>query len=97
MLSKLVKQRIDAASVYEEQGRSDLAEKEKVEIAVITKYLPEQLSLEELNTKIKEIIATTGASSMRDMGKVMGMANKQFAGKADGKTISSIVKQLLQA
>ncbi len=95
MLQKLIKQRKDSLEIYEKQGREDLAVKEREEIAVISKYLPEQLSDEELEAKLKEIIAETGASSMRDMGKVMGIANQKFAGKADGKTISGIVKKLL--
>ena len=95
ILQRLVKQRQDSLSIFEEQGREDLAVVEREEIAVITKYLPAQLSPEELKSKVQEIITQTGASSMKDMGKVMGMASKAFAGKADGKSISSIVKQLL--
>jgi len=81
--------------VAEKEGREDLAVKEREEIAVIEKFLPEQLSAEELENFIKGIISQTGASSMKDMGKVMGMATKQLAGKADGKTVSALVKQLL--
>lgn len=95
MLSKMVKQRKDSLEIYHTQGRDELAAKEEEEIGVIENYLPKQLSTEELTTVLQKIIADTGASSMRDMGKVMGMASKQFAGKADGKTISTIVKQLL--
>jgi uncharacterized protein YqeY len=95
MLQKLIKQRKDSLEIYEKQGREDLAVKEREEIEVITKYLPEQLSAEELEVKLKEIIAETGASSMKDMGKIMGIANQKFAGKADGKTISGIVRKLL--
>ncbi|MGB0929563.1 MAG: GatB/YqeY domain-containing protein [Chitinophagales bacterium] len=95
MLSKMVKQRKDSLEIYRTQGRDELAAKEEEEIGVIENYLPKQLSTEELTTVLQKIIADTGASSMRDMGKVMGMASKQFAGKADGKTISTIVKQLL--
>ncbi len=95
ILQRLVKQRQDSLSIFEEQGREDLAVVEREEIAVITKYLPAQLSPEELKSKVQEIITQTGASSMKDMGKVMGMASKAFAGKADGKSISSMVKQLL--
>ena len=95
MLQKLIKQRKDSLEIYEQQGREDLAVTEREEIAVIEKYLPEQISAEELEEVIKTIIAQTGAASMKDMGKVMGMASKQLAGKADGKTISGIVKQLL--
>lgn len=95
LLQKLVKQRKDSLDIYEKQNREDLAVKEREEIAVIEKYLPEQLGAEELEGIIKGIIDQTGASSMRDMGKVMGMASKQLAGKADGKTISAVVKTLL--
>jgi uncharacterized protein len=95
MLQKLVKQRKDALEIFEKQNRPDLAEKEKEEIAVIEKFLPQQMGEEELKAVIATIIAETGASSAADMGKVMGAANKQLAGKADGKTISGVVKQLL--
>ena len=95
ILQRLVKQRQDSLTIFEEQGREDLAVVEREEIAIITKYLPTQLSPEELKTEIQAIIAQTGASSMKDMGKVMGMASKKFAGKADGKSISSVVKELL--
>ena len=80
---------------YEEQGREDLAQVEREEIEVIQRYLPEQMSDEVLEQKLREIIARVGAESMRDMGKVMGIASKEFAGKADGKTISAKVKALL--
>ncbi len=95
ILQRLVKQRQDSLSIFTEQGREDLAVVEREEIAVITKYLPAQLSPEELKEKVQEIITQTGASSMKDMGKVMGMASKAFAGKADGKSISTMVKELL--
>ena len=95
MLQKLVKQRRDSLAIYEKQGRDDLAQPEREEIAVIEKYLPKQLSDEELEAVVKDIIAKTGASSMKDMGKVMGMASKQLAGKADGRAISTKVKALL--
>lgn len=95
LLQKLVKQRKDSLDIYEKQNREDLAVKEREEIAVIEKYLPAQMSAEELETIIKGIIEQTGAESMRDMGKVMGMASKQLAGRADGKTISGVVKSLL--
>lgn len=95
MLQKLIKQRKDSLEIYEQQGREDLAVTEREEIEVIEKYLPEQISEEELEKVVKGIIDQTGASSMKDMGKVMGMANKQLAGRADGKTISGVVKQLL--
>lgn len=94
-LQKLIKQRKDSLDIYQKQGREDLAAKEIEEISVIEKYLPEQLGAEELTAIIKKIVADTGAASMKDMGKVMGLASKQLAGKADGKTISGIVKDLL--
>ncbi len=95
LLQKLIKQRKDSLEIYEKQNREDLAVKEREEIEVIEKYLPEQMSIEELETALKEIISQTGASSMKDMGKIMGMASQKFAGKADGKTISGLVKKLL--
>ena len=95
LLQKLVKQRKDSLEIYEEQNREDLAVKEREEITVIEKYLPKQMDTSELEGIIQQIISQTGAESMKDMGKVMGMASKQLAGKADGKTISTIVKQLL--
>ncbi|MBT8255467.1 MAG: GatB/YqeY domain-containing protein [Bacteroidia bacterium] len=95
ILQKLVKQRKDSASIFKEQGRDDLAEPELEEAKVIQQFLPEQMSEEDVAKVVDEIIAQTGASSMKDMGKVMGMANGRLAGKADGKTISGIVKQRL--
>ncbi|MCH5596776.1 GatB/YqeY domain-containing protein [Niabella ginsengisoli] len=95
IVQKLVKQRKDSLEIFEKQNRPDLAEKEKQEIAVIEKYLPAQLSPEELKAELQKIIAETGASSPADMGKVMGVASKAFAGKADGKAISAMVKELL--
>jgi len=95
LLQKLVKQRKDSLEIFRQQHREDLAKKEEEEIAVIEKFLPQQLSPDELKTDIATIIAALGASSPADMGKVMGAATKQFAGKADGKTISAIVKELL--
>jgi uncharacterized protein YqeY len=95
MLQKLVKQRKDSLEIFEKQNREDLAVKEREEIEVIEKFLPKQLSAEELKEIIAGIIKQTGATSAADMGKVMGAANKQLAGKADGKTISGIVKELL--
>lgn len=95
LLQKLVKQRKDSLEIFTQQNREDLARKEQEEIAVIEKFLPAQMTAEELKTEIEKIIASTGASSPADMGKVMGAASKQFAGKADGKTISAIVKELL--
>lgn len=95
MLQKLVKQRKDSLEIFEKQNREDLAQKEREEIAVIEKFLPKQISEEELKIIITNIINENGAPSAADMGKVMGLANKQLAGKADGKTIAGIVKQLL--
>jgi len=97
MVQKLVKQRKDSLEIYEKQGRADLAEKEKEEIEIISQFLPEQLSESELKEKVASIISDSGASSMKDMGKVMGLASKALAGKADGKAISTIVKELLSA
>lgn len=95
LLQKLVKQRRDSLEIFSTQGREDLAQKEREEIEIIEKFLPKQLSEEELATAIRQIITDTGASSVADMGKVMGAAAKQLAGRADGKTISAMVKQLL--
>jgi uncharacterized protein YqeY len=95
VLQKMVKQRKDSLEIYQQQNRTDLAQKEEEEIRVIEKFLPKQLSPEELKAALQQIIAETGASSPADMGKVMGVATKQLAGKADGKTISATVKELL--
>lgn len=95
IVQKLVKQRKDSAAIFEDQGREDLAEPELAQAAVLEKFLPAQMSEEEIKAVIDKIIADTGASSMKDMGKVMGIASKQLAGKADGKTISGIVKSSL--
>jgi uncharacterized protein YqeY len=95
LLQKLVKQRKDSLEIFEKQNREDLAVKEREEIEVIERYLPKQMDTSELEGIIQKIIAQTGAESMKDMGKVMGMASKQLAGKADGKAISTVVKQLL--
>lgn len=95
LLQKLVKQRKDSLEIFEQQNRPDLAQKEKEEIAVIEKFLPQQLSSEELKAELSQIIAEVGASSPADLGKVMGVASKKFAGRADGKTISSLTKELL--
>ena len=95
LLQKLVKQRKDSLEIFQQQNRPDLAKVEQEEIAVIEKFLPKQLSAEELREALTKIIAETGASSPADLGKVMGIATKQFAGKADGKTVSSLVKELL--
>jgi uncharacterized protein YqeY len=95
LVQKLVKQRKDSLEIYEKQGREDLALTEREEIEILEKYLPAQLSEEEIKAEVEKIIEKTGASGMKDMGKVMGMANKQLAGSADGKTIAGIVKGLL--
>ncbi len=95
LLQKLVKQRRDSLEIFRQQKREDLAKKEEEEIAVIEKFLPAAMSPEELKAGIEKIIADTGASSPADMGKVMGVATKQFSGRADGKTISNIVRELL--
>jgi uncharacterized protein len=94
-LQKMVKQRKDSLDIFEKQGRADLADKEKEELAVIQRFLHAQMSEEDITLAIKQIIADTGASSAADLGKVMGIASKQLAGKADGKVISTIVKSLL--
>ena len=95
LLQKLVKQRKDSASIFREQGRIDLAEPEEAQIEVISQFLPEQLSAEEVEKVVDQTIQSVGATTMKDMGKVMGMANKQLAGKADGKLIAEIVKKRL--
>jgi len=95
LLQKLVKQRKESASIYREQGRVDLAEPEEAQISIISQFLPEQLSPEEVEKVIDEVIQLVGATTMKDMGKVMGMANKKMAGKADGKIIAEIVKKRL--
>lgn len=95
LLQKLVKQRKDSADIFHQQNREDLAKKEEEEIAVIERFLPKQLDAAELKEVLKGIIAQTGASSPADLGKVMGVATKQLAGKADGKAISAAVKELL--
>ena len=95
ILQKLAKQGHDSADLYTSQNRPDLAEEEMAHVNVIESYLPKQMSEEEIEAVVKEIIAQTGAQSMKEMGKVMGIASKQLAGKADGKKISEIVKKLL--
>ncbi|HZH69787.1 MAG TPA: GatB/YqeY domain-containing protein [Flavobacteriaceae bacterium] len=95
LLQKLVKQRKDSAAIYTDQGRDDLAQPELDQAAVIEQFLPEQMSETEIAAVVSAIIANTGATGMQDMGKVMGMASKELAGKADGKTISTIVKEKL--
>ena len=95
LLQKLVKQRKDSLEIFQQQNRTDLAQKEQEEIEVIEKFLPKQLSADEIKAELSSIISEVGASSPADMGKVMGVATKKLAGKADGKTISALVKELL--
>lgn len=95
LLQKLAKQGHDAADLYVSQNRQDLADAELAQVKVIESYLPQPMNTEEIEAVVKEIIAQTGASSIKEMGKVMGVASKQLAGKADGKTISEAVKRLL--
>lgn len=95
LLQKLVKQRKDSAAIYKEQGREDLAEPELAQVEVISQFLPVQMSEEDVKNGVAEIIKTLGATSMKDMGNVMVEASKQLAGKTDGKSISTAVKQLL--
>ena len=95
LLQKLVKQRKESAAIYKEQGREDLAQPELDQAAVIEDFLPEQMSEEEIEKEVERIIEQTGASGMQDMGKVMGMTSKELAGRADGKTISMVVKRKL--
>lgn len=95
MLQKMVKQRKDSLEIFQQQNRTDLAQKEQEEIAVIEKFLPKQLGDTEIKEALSKIIAEVGATSPADMGKVMGIATKQLAGKADGKAISAAVKELL--
>ena len=97
ILQKLVKQRRESLEIYEKENRTELAQVEREEISIIERYLPQQMSAEELTAALKEIIAETGATSVKDLGKVMGVASKKFAGKADGKAISETVKQLLNS
>jgi uncharacterized protein YqeY len=95
MLQKLVKQRKESVEIYQTQNRADLAKSEIEEISVIEKFLPKQMGEEEIREELKKIIAQAGATSASDMGKVMGIASKHFAGKADNKVVSQLVKQLL--
>ena len=95
LLQKLIKSRKDSLEIYQAQHRADLADKEQEEITIIEKFLPKQMSPEELKSVLQKIIAETGASSPADMGKVMGVATKQLAGRIDGKSISTMVKDLL--
>jgi uncharacterized protein YqeY len=97
LLQKLVKQRKDSAGIYTEQNRADLAEPELAEAKIIEQFLPKQMSEDEVAVVVDEVIAQTGAASMADMGKVMGMVNSKLAGQADGKTISTLVKQRLSS
>lgn len=95
IIQKLAKQGREATEVFQQQNRPDLAEDELAQVAVMEQYLPKQLSEEEITSAVKQIIAQTGAEGMKDMGRVMGIATKQMAGRADGRVISTIVKQLL--
>lgn len=95
ILQKLVKQRRDSLEIFTQQNRADLAAKEQEELNVIEKFLPKQLTPEELRAALQQIVAHTGASAPSDLGKVMGVASKQLAGKADGKAIAAMVKELL--
>ena len=95
LVQKLVKQRKDSAAIFTEQGREDLAAPELAQVAVIEQFLPEQLTEEEIEKVVVQTIDATGASGMKDMGKVMGIVSKELAGQADGKTISNIVKSKL--
>ncbi|PIF05029.1 MAG: glutamyl-tRNA amidotransferase [Draconibacterium sp.] len=96
IISKLAKQGEDSAAIYKEQGRNDLYDQEIAQVEVYKLYLPEKISGEKLETAVKEIIAECGATTMKDMGKVMGLASRKLAGKADGKEISEVVKKVLQ-
>ena len=95
LVQKLVKQRKDSAQIFKDQNRPDLVEPEEAQASIIAEFLPTQLSVEDITKIVGDVIAQTGAEGMKDMGRVMGMASKQMAGTADGKTISTIVKQLL--
>jgi uncharacterized protein YqeY len=96
LLQKMAKQRRDSLEIFKAQNREDLAAKEEEELAILARFLPQQMSADDLRAAIKEIIAQTGATSPADMGKVMGAANKQLAGKADGKAIAEFVKEMLK-
>jgi uncharacterized protein YqeY len=95
LLQKLIKQRQESADIYKQNGRNDLADQELFQAGVIEQYLPKQLSEEEITIGVKRIIAETGATGPKDLGKVMGMASKEFAGKADNKIVADLVKKLL--
>lgn len=97
LLQKMMKQRKDSLEIFTQQNRADLAQKEQEEISIIEKFLPKQLNEDELKNIIAKIISETGAKTPADMGKVMGVATKQLGGKADGKSISAVVKQLLNS
>lgn len=97
ILQKLHKQRQESAAIYHEQGRTDLAAEEEIQAAVIEAYLPQRLSEAEVEAAVKQVIALSGAAGMKDMGRVMGLANKELAGKADGALIAALVKRLLTA
>jgi uncharacterized protein YqeY len=97
LLMKAAKQRKESAEIFQKEGRDDLVKKELLELEVISRYLPKQLSADEVETELKKVIEQVGAKSAQDMGKVMGVATKQLAGKADGKMISDLVKKLLAA
>jgi len=95
MLQKMVKQRRESAEIFQQQNRPEMAEAELAQVAVIEQFLPKQMSPEEITEIVEDIISQTGASGMKDMGKVMGIANKEMAGKADGRMIAQIVKEKL--
>lgn len=95
LLQKLVKQRKESAAIYKEKDRNELAEQEEFQAKIIEQYLPKQMGEDEIKAEIEKIIEETGANSMRDMGKVMGIASKKFAGKADNKMVAGMVKKLL--
>ena len=95
LLQKLVKQRKESAAIYREKDRAEMADEEEFQAAIIEKYLPAQLSEEEIKAVVSRIVDETGASSMKDMGRVMGMASKELAGKADNKVISTLVREML--
>ena len=96
LLQRLVKQRKESAGIYQAQNRPDLAEEELFQAAIIEKFLPQQMAEDEIRAAVKKIIEDTGAQSIKDMGKVMGAASKQLAGKADNRSVSEIVKEMLQ-
>jgi uncharacterized protein len=97
ILQKLVKQRVESAEIYKANGRAELAEQELFQASIIEAYLPKQLSEDEIKEGLRKIIAESGASSVKDMGKVMGLASRAFAGKADNKVIADLVKILLES